>query len=120
MHVAVADGIGHDLVLDPDVEFVSGEERFDGVGGFVYEWAGCGESAVIGRILRADGVGDFGIVEPGDVVEESGKKRVFFDMEIYGELIAARVEVVFNMSEEAGAYEFVGGGLESVAVHGGV
>jgi len=44
----------------------------------------------------------------------------FFDMKIYRELIAAGCEVVFDVSEETGVDEFIGGSLESVAVNRGV
>src|SRR5437899_3052902 len=115
LHVGVADGILHDLMLDGDVEFVRGEKGLDGVGGGINERAGFGKRAVVGGICGFDRAGELGIVEPGNVVEEGGEKRIFFDVENDGDLIAARVEIVFNVGEDAGADEFVGGGLEGVA-----
>ena len=120
LHVAIADGILHDLMLDGDVEFVRGEKGFDGVSGGVNERAGFGKRAVVCGIFCADGGGKLGIVEPGNVVEKGGKKRIFFDVIRDGDLIAARVEFVLNVGEEASADEFIGTSLERVTVHGRV
>lgn len=115
LDVTFADWILHDLMHNGDFEFAAGEKRFDGVRGVFHERARLGESAIVGRILDADGGGEFGVVEPRDVVEERGEEGVFFDMEIYSDLIATRVEVVFDVSKEAGVDEFVGSGLERIA-----
>src|SRR5579859_1066456 len=120
LHVAVADGIVHDLMIDGDVEFVRGEKGFDGVGGGLDERAGFGKRAVERGIFCANGGGEFGIVEPGNVVEEGGEEGVFFDVKGYADLVAASVEVVFDVGEEAAAKKFVGGGLECVAIDGRV
>jgi len=66
--------------------------------------------------LSADGGGEFGVIEPRDVIEENREQGIFDDVEDYGDLIAARVEVVFNVSEETGVNELIRGGLQSVAI----
>jgi hypothetical protein len=118
LHIAVADGIGHDLMFDGDVELVAGKQGFDGFGGLVHERTGFGESAIVGGVFGADGCGKLGIIEPGNVVKESRKKGIFFDVKIYGDLIALGVEIVFDVGEEAGGDELIGSGLEGVAVNG--
>src|SRR5256885_11904232 len=118
LHVGVANGILHDLMLDGDVEFVRGEKGLDGVGGGVNERARFGKRAVVGGICGFDGGSKLGIIEPGDVVEEGGKKRIFLDVGKGGNLIAAGGEIVFNVGEQACADQFVGTGREGAAVGG--
>src|SRR5690242_7088541 len=117
LNIAVAERVVHDFLLESDVEFAGGDEFLDGFGGGVDYVARFGKGAVVKGKLGANGGGELGIAEPGDVIKENGQTRGLLDGEIERKLFVLGAEAVFDVAEESGGDEAVGGGLQIAAVH---
>src|SRR5690242_3016430 len=88
----------------------------DGVRCLIDRPAAFGKRSVKVRKLFANGIGEFGIGEPGNIVEVRLNPGRLFDV-IGDDNARASFKLVTDFVEEAGLYQLVGAGLQISAAN---
>src|SRR5216683_528083 len=114
LHVAFANRIRDDRVLERTLESVRRKQLLHSVTGLIYRGAGFGECPVEEGKLAANGIAQRRIREPWNVIEVDGDSRRFLRMISYHDAGELGLEVVTYFGKEAALNELVGGGLQII------
>src|SRR6266566_5207063 len=114
LHVAFANRIRDDRVLERTLESAQRKQLLHSVTGLIYRGAGFGECPVEEGKLAANGIAQRRIREPWNVIEVDGDSRRFFHVKSHQDTGELRLEAETYFGKEAALNELVGGGLQII------
>src|SRR6266567_5588859 len=114
LHVAFANRIRDDRVLERTLESVRRKQLLHSVTGLIHGGAGFRERSIEKGKLAANGIAQRRIREPWNVIEVDGDSRRFFHVKSHQDTGELRLEAVTYLGEEAALNELVGCGLQII------
>src|SRR5216684_1854032 len=112
LHVAFTIGIRDYRVLERYLQSARGEHLLHSLSGILHGGAGFRQRPFEERKFSANGVGQFGIREPWNVVEVGGDARGFLNVVGDQDGAELRLEVKTYFGEKPASNELVGGSLQ--------